>query len=84
MTEQHSDSLTATGRYRAWVGEQQTGPQVPLRHAPRPWPGRTPNGNTRHSAITKNLSHFTNYKSWADKVKSGWQKDKDSNKDKSE
>jgi hypothetical protein len=85
MTEPKADIFSTTGSHRAWVGERvvnervlngQTETRLPLREAARPWPGRQPSSNARHAAITKNLSHFTNYKSWADKVKSDWKKDK--------
>jgi hypothetical protein len=56
-------------------GVDQNGTRLPLREAARPWPGRPTSSNARHAAITKNLSHFTNYKSWADKARSDWKKD---------
>ncbi len=77
MTENTSDIFTATGRHRVWIGEQASA-RAPRREsaAARPWPGRPQASNTRHAAITKNLAHFSNYKSWADKAKSNWKKDK--------
>ena len=30
----------------------------------------------RHSAITRNLYSWSSYKSWADKVRSSWERDK--------
>jgi hypothetical protein len=36
--------------------------------------GQKPNG--RHAAITKSLYTWSNYKSWADKVRSSWDDDK--------
>jgi hypothetical protein len=82
MNEPTSDSLTATGKHRAWVGERISEAAAPLRsgttrEAPRTL-GRTPEvapANARHAAITKRLSNFPSYKSWAEKVKSNW-KDK--------
>ncbi|MBC7983564.1 MAG: hypothetical protein H7Y02_06895 [Candidatus Obscuribacterales bacterium] len=87
MSEQKSDFFTATGSHRAWVGERVLGEKIPasvparstppLREAARSWinrPQQPP--NARHAAITKNLAHFSNYKNWADKVKSDWKKDK--------
>jgi hypothetical protein len=32
--------------------------------------------NARHAAITKTLANFPNYKSWAEKAKTNWKKDK--------
>jgi len=84
MTEQKADIFSNTGSHRAWVGErpmgersEPNGTRLPLREAARPWPGRPVSNNPRHAAITKNLSHFTNYKSWADKARTDWKKDKD-------
>jgi hypothetical protein len=90
MTEQKAEIFSNTGSHRAWVGERVVGERVaaehgvepnaarlPLREAARPWPGRPTASNPRHAAITKNLSHFTNYKSWADKARTDWKKDKD-------
>ena len=84
MTEPNSDSMTATGKHRAWVGERINEAAAPLRagaarDAGRTLTGRSPEvapANARHAAITKRLSNFPSYKSWAEKVKSNW-KDKD-------
>jgi hypothetical protein len=87
MTDRKQDILTATGAHRAWVGESVAG--LPLRSTnplPKVWPNRAPtpgNPNARHAAITKTLANFPNYKSWAEKAKTNWKKDK-SEKDKAE
>lgn len=39
------------------------------------WLGRIKTGG-RHSAITRTLYSWNNYKSWADKVRSSWDDDK--------
>jgi hypothetical protein len=83
MTEPNSDTLSATGKHRAWVGER-LGEAAPLRSNTSRDVARTLTsrpqdaapGNARHAAITKRLSNFPSYKSWAEKVKSNWQKDK--------
>jgi hypothetical protein len=86
MTDQSQDSLTATGKHRAWIGERlneragERSPTEPQRTAPRSWVGRpqpsTPTtGNSRHAAITKRLANFPSYKSWAEKAKSNWRED---------
>ncbi|HXQ31524.1 MAG TPA: hypothetical protein VN790_06125 [Steroidobacteraceae bacterium] len=31
----------------------------------------------RHSAITRNLRNYANYKSWAEKIRSNWDPDQD-------
>jgi hypothetical protein len=84
MTEPNSDSLSATGKHRAWIGERLGESAAPLRaNAPRDAartltnrPQETASSNARHAAITKRLSNFPSYKSWAEKAKSNWQKDK--------
>ena len=40
------------------------------------WLNRSQKGGGRHSAITRNLNSWTNYKSWADKIRSSWDDDK--------
>jgi hypothetical protein len=92
MSEHNSDSLSSTGTHRAWVGERSARDiaavtPTPVRVAPpvaRSWVRRPvivpTTANPRHAAITKNLSHFTNYKSWAEKVKTGWKPDTDKDK----
>ncbi|HUK00955.1 MAG TPA: hypothetical protein VLW26_01600 [Steroidobacteraceae bacterium] len=37
------------------------------------WLDRMQRARARHAAITKNLHTWTNYKSWADKVKDSWE-----------
>jgi hypothetical protein len=45
----------------------------------RPGLGRAPSrsGVSRHSAITRNLQSYANYKTWADKVRTNWEPGKD-------
>lgn len=40
------------------------------------WVNRTHKGGGRHAAITRNLNSWSNYKSWADKVRNSWNSDK--------
>ena len=85
MTEPNSDSLTTTGKHRAWVGERIGDGALPLRSGTQREVARTltnrpaenTSANPRHAAITKRLSNFPSYKSWAEKVKSNWQKDQE-------
>jgi hypothetical protein len=84
MTDHKPDSLNATGMHRAWVGESVASVGAaralpPRDAAPRNWTNR-PQGNSRHAAITKGLSNFPNYKSWTEKVKTNWEKDKEPQK----
>jgi hypothetical protein len=85
MTEPKVDEMTATGRHRAWTGEN-AGAIVRAgnpRDPQRGWLERTQppatTTNSRHAAITRSLHTWSNYKSWTDKVRSNWDKDKDKN-----
>ena len=79
MTEPKVDEMTATGRHRAWTGEnagavvRAGNPRDPQRN----WLERSQPSNSRHAAITRSLHTWSNYKSWTDKVRSTWDKDKD-------
>ena len=78
MSEHKSDEMTATGTHRAWVGET-TGPVVRAgvrRDAQRNWLDRAQPANPRHEAITRSLYSWSNYKSWTDKVRGSFDKDK--------
>jgi len=86
MSEHKGDELSATGSHRVWTGET-VGPVVRAgapRDTQRNWLERahapsvpaTPPANSRHSAITRSLNSWSNYKSWTDKVRSNWDKDK--------
>jgi len=86
-TEPKIDEMTATGRHRAWVGENagaivRAGTSTPSREPQRAnWLDRAPPAsNSRHAAITRSLHTWSNYKSWTDKVKSSWDKDTKSGK----
>ena len=79
MSEHNGDELTATGRHRAWVGEAgrtQVHSSTPSRDTQRNWLERSQPSNSRHGAITRSLNTWNNYKSWTDKVRNGWEKDK--------
>ena len=83
-TEPKIDEMTATGRHRAWVGEN-AGTHVRAGNPREPqranWLDRAPlASNSRHAAITGSLNTWSNYKSWTDKVKSSWDKDTKSGK----
>jgi hypothetical protein len=82
-TEPKLDEMTATGRHRAWVGEnagaivRATSPTTPREPQRANWLDRAQPApsNSRHAAITRSLHTWSNYKSWTDKVKSSWDKD---------
>jgi len=42
---------------------------------PGKWLDRMQRARARHSAITKNLNTWSNYKSWAEQVKDSWDND---------
>lgn len=78
MSEHKSDELTATGTHRAWTGEA-TGTTVRAgsgKGLERSWLDRAQPSNPRHAAITRSLYSWSNYKSWTDKVRNSWDKDK--------
>jgi len=78
MSEEKFDSL-ATGSHRAWVGESAPNNIVrPVSHrdGSKSWLDRPQSSNSRHAAITRTLHTFPNYKSWAEKVKNSWDKEK--------
>jgi len=41
------------------------------------WLEHMQRSRTRHAAITRNLYSWSNYKSWADKMRSSWKSDDD-------
>jgi hypothetical protein len=78
MSEHKGDELSATGSHRAWTGDN-AGPVVRAgapRDTQRNWHPPPPPANPRHAAITRSLNSWSNYKSWTDKVRSNWDKDK--------
>lgn len=78
MSEHKGDELTATGTHRAWVGEGSSVVRAgkPARDTQRTWLERAQPSNPRHAAITRSLYSWSNYKSWTDKVRHGWDKEK--------
>ena len=81
--DHQGDEITATGRHRAWTGESPAPWCVPGLLAIRSATGSTvactdadTSLNSRHAAITRSLHTWSNYKSWTDKVRSNWDKDK--------
>jgi len=79
MSEHKGDDLLATGTHNAWVGEK-AGPVIrtgnPAREGDRSWLNRAQPSNSRHAAITRSLNSWSNYKTWTDKVRNSWDKDK--------
>lgn len=81
-TETKIDEMTATGRHRAWAGEnagsivRAGAPRDPQRAVDANWLDRAQPTNSRHAAITRSLNTWSNYKSWTDKVRSSWDKEK--------
>jgi hypothetical protein len=88
-TEPKLDEMTATGRHRAWVGENAgaivrasstTPPREPQRANWLDRAAPAASSNSRHAHITRSLNTWSNYKSWTDKVKGSWDKDPKSGK----
>jgi hypothetical protein len=79
MTDRKSDDALATGTHRAWAGEP-TRPVVraggTARDSQRTWVDRAQPANPRHAAITRSLYSWSSYKSWTDKVRHSFDKDK--------
>jgi hypothetical protein len=60
----------ATGRDGAPAGKASSGTDAdPYAN----WLDRMQRARARHAAITKNLYTWSNYKSWADRVKDTWE-----------
>ncbi len=79
MNEHNRDDMLATGAHHAWTGEP-AGSVVragaPSRDPQRNWLERAQPTNPRHAAITRSLYSWSNYKSWSDKVRNSWDKEK--------
>jgi hypothetical protein len=55
---------------------RKEGGQVPVAAGADPrtrWPDPLPRARGRQAAITRNIYTWSNYKSWADKVRSTWE-----------
>ncbi len=78
MTEHKPDDFLATGSHQAWTGETANSVirPVPPRVTQESWLDRAPSTKSRHAAITRSLQSWSNYKSWTDKVRSNWDKEK--------
>lgn len=90
MIEPKVDELSATGTHRAWVGETAgvmsgsvSGAAVRAgtpREMQRNWLERSQPANPRHGAITRTLYNWNSYKSWTDRVKGSFDKERDKDK----
>lgn len=67
------------GQLESWKGFASRGwpERAPLAQVPAPATVPPTPGAHRHSAITRGLSSYANYKSWADKVKVSWDEEDD-------
>ena len=59
----HRDDLSATG--------ERPGPGSSELYAE--WAARVKKGRGRHAAISRNLNTWSNYKTWSDKIRQGWE-----------
>jgi hypothetical protein len=81
MVDRKADDPAGPPGSRAWMGDDAaSNPKAPLPRerwdGSRNWLNRAPPSNTRHAAITGPLQSWSSYKSWADRVKNSWDKDK--------
>lgn len=83
MADRKSDDPAAPPASRIWRGDANANQKVAAGPATRErwdgqrnWLNRAPPSNARHAAITGSLHSWTSYKSWADRVKNSWDKDK--------
>jgi hypothetical protein len=81
MVDRKADDPAGPPGSRIWMGDEVV--QKPNTPAPkerwdaqRNWLNRPPPSNARHAAITGSLHSWSSYKSWADRVKNSWDKDK--------
>jgi hypothetical protein len=81
MVDRKADDPAGPAGSRVWMGDD-TGAK-PKDGLPRErwdgqrnWLNRAPPSNARHAAITGSLHSWSSYKSWADRVKNSWDKDK--------
>jgi hypothetical protein len=75
-TDHGGDEMNATGKHRAWTGETEGARARPGNREAQNWLDRAQPANPRHAAITRSLYSWSNYKSWTEKVKSSWDKEK--------
>jgi hypothetical protein len=80
MVDRKADDPARPGS-RAWLGDEAGGKSPPAAQrerweGQRNWLNRTPPSNARHAAITGPLHSWSSYKTWADRVKNSWDKDK--------
>lgn len=79
MSEHKHDEFLATGAHQAWTGEA-AGSVVragnPALDPQRNWLDRAQPMNPRHAAITRSLYSWSSYKSWTDKVRGSFDKEK--------
>lgn len=77
MSEHKRDDLMATGAHNAWTGEPSNSVvRSGVSPRDRNWLDRAQPSNSRHGAITRSLYSWSNYKSWTDKVRNTWEKEK--------
>lgn len=67
-------TLWSDYQQRSWA-ERATVNKLPP--AKLPVPGVTAPSVSRHSAITGTLHSYANYKTWAERVRTSWEPDKD-------
>ncbi len=74
-------AMSATDRGRGNLPGKQTEPpsgDAPAADPTEPFPDwldRMQRARARHAAITRNLNTWSNYKSWADRMRESWEDD---------
>jgi hypothetical protein len=70
-------SLWSDYQRRTWAERAPLATAVPVKV---PAPVASGGGISRHAAITGSLHSYANYKSWAERVRTNWEPDKDKNR----
>lgn len=77
MSEHKGDEFLATGAHHAWTGEPAGSViRAGRESSERNWIDRAPPASSRHAAITRTLYSWSSYKSWAERVRGSFDKDK--------
>lgn len=70
--------MSSSDRTRGSPSGRQEAAATPPAHAEDPygnWLDRMQRARARHATITKNLQTWSNYKSWAERMKDSWEDD---------
>jgi hypothetical protein len=62
-------------RHESAPASSSAGPADPVADPYSNWLDRMQRARARHAAITRNLYTWSNYKSWADRMRDSWEED---------